>query len=81
MAKSKYNLKLKKCYVPHVFNLHDLIGIAALIWALSFILSWGIDFDPDKGIKMGFESEDLKFISEIMNANITDYDNNIGGIL
>ncbi|MBE6731304.1 MAG: hypothetical protein E7564_06420 [Ruminococcaceae bacterium] len=82
MAKSKYKLKLKKSYMPLVFNLHDILGIAAIIWALSFIFSFGTDFDLDKGIKLGFESEDLEDISSLFGSiDTVDYFGDIGGIL
>lgn len=82
MAKSKYQLKEKKSYIPHVFNFHDILGIAAIIWALSFILSFGVDFDLDKGIKLGFESEDLEDISSLLGSiDTVDYFGDIGGIL
>ncbi|MBP3322869.1 MAG: hypothetical protein J6M16_01590 [Clostridia bacterium] len=81
MAKSKYKLKVKKRYLPLVFNLHDILGIAAIIWALSFIFSFGTDFDLDKGIKFGFDSEDSKSSSIVSTIDISDFSDNFGGIL
>ena len=57
MAKSKYKLKVKKRYLPLVFNLHDILGIAAIIWALSFIFSFGTDY----GVSVKVDKEKFRF--------------------